>query len=118
MKDLVLFLAECQATGTDLYIRTMGMDTTTPMGRVMFHVAGAFAEAERAMIIERVRAGLARTKATGRNKAGRPVKIGRPRVDPSLAPKVKAMKAAGMGINAIAKALKIGNGAVSRFLKA
>jgi hypothetical protein len=47
------------------------LDTTTPAGKAMFQMLGVFAEFERAMIKERVRAGLARAKAAG-TKLGRP----------------------------------------------
>ncbi len=49
------------------------VDTSTPIGRAMFHIAGAFAELEREIIRERVKAGLANARRRGR-------KVGRPRV--------------------------------------
>lgn len=58
-------------------LRDTGIDTTTPGGRLILQVFGAVAEFERALIAERVRAGVARVKATGRTRTGRPV--GRPR---------------------------------------
>jgi DNA invertase Pin-like site-specific DNA recombinase len=50
------------------------IDTTTPMGRMMFSIAGAFAEFEHAVIRERIMDGLERAKAEGK-KLGRPKKI-------------------------------------------
>jgi hypothetical protein len=44
---------------------TQGIDTTTPAGKAMFQMMGVFAEFERSMIVERVRAGVARAKASG-----------------------------------------------------
>ena len=58
-------------------LRDPGIDTTTPGGRMVLQVFGAVAEFERALITERIRAGVARVKATGRTKSGRPP--GRPR---------------------------------------
>ncbi|MDD3978439.1 MAG: recombinase family protein [Methanomicrobium sp.] len=52
---------------------TDNIDTTTSAGRFFFHMAGAFAEYERELILERTAAGLARKKAAG-FKLGRPVK--------------------------------------------
>ena len=52
---------------------TDNIDTTTSAGRLFFHMAGAFAEYERELILERTSAGLARKKASG-FKLGRPVK--------------------------------------------
>ena len=42
-----------------------GIDATTPAGKAMFQMMGVFAEFERSMIVERVRAGVARAKASG-----------------------------------------------------
>jgi DNA invertase Pin-like site-specific DNA recombinase len=51
-----------------------GIDTTTPSGKLVFHLFGALAEFERALIIERTRAGLAAARARGR-VGGRPRKM-------------------------------------------
>src|SRR5262249_9427346 len=60
LQDLVGFLSELHALKIDLFLRQQGLDTTTPAGKAMFQMMGVFAEFERAMIQERVRAGLAR----------------------------------------------------------
>ncbi len=73
--DLVGFLGELGAKGVDLYLHVQGLDTSTPAGRAMFGMLGVFAEFERAMIQERVRAGLARARARGR-RLGRPPALG------------------------------------------
>jgi hypothetical protein len=44
--------------GIDLMLHQQGLDTTTPAGKAMFQMMGVFAEFERAMIRERVKAGL------------------------------------------------------------
>jgi DNA invertase Pin-like site-specific DNA recombinase len=67
LQDLVAFLAELHALGIDLFLHQQGLDTTTPAGKAMFQMMGVFAEFERAMIQERVRAGL-RGKQLGRPK--------------------------------------------------
>jgi DNA invertase Pin-like site-specific DNA recombinase len=59
------------ALNIDLFLRAQGIDTTTPSGRAMFQMMGAFAEFERSMIQERVRAGLARARSEGK-RLGRP----------------------------------------------
>jgi DNA invertase Pin-like site-specific DNA recombinase len=59
LQDLVAFLSELHALGIDLFLHQQGLDTTTPAGKAMFQMMGVFAEFERAMIQERVRAGLA-----------------------------------------------------------
>jgi DNA invertase Pin-like site-specific DNA recombinase len=58
LKDLVAFLSELHALGVDLFLHQQGLDTTTPAGKAMFQMLGVFAELERSIIQERVRAGL------------------------------------------------------------
>ena len=71
LQDLVGFLSELHALKIDLFLRQQGLDTTTPAGKAMFQMMGVFAEFERAMIQERVRAGLARARSEGK-RLGRP----------------------------------------------
>jgi DNA invertase Pin-like site-specific DNA recombinase len=78
LQDLIAFLSEIHAAGVDLYLHQQGLDTSTPSGRAMFGMLGVFAEFERALIRERVMAGLARARKHG-TKTGKP--FGRPTVD-------------------------------------
>ena len=71
LQDLVGFLSELHALRIDLFLHQQGLDTTTPAGKAMFQMLGVFAEFERAIIQERVRAGLARAKSEGK-RLGRP----------------------------------------------
>ena len=64
--------ASFEAVGVDLYIDQQSIDTTTPMGKLIFQVCGAFAEFERSMIQQRIHAGLRRAKAQGKVH-GRPM---------------------------------------------
>ena len=57
LQDLVGFLSELHALKIDLFLRQQGLDTTTPAGKAMFQILGVFAEFERSIIQERVRAG-------------------------------------------------------------
>ena len=66
LQDLVALLGELHALGVDLFLHQQGLDTTTPGGKAMFQMMGVFAEFERAMIQERVRAGLRRAKDEGK----------------------------------------------------
>src|ERR1700746_928795 len=75
LQDLVKFLSEIHALKIDLYLHQQGLDTITPAGKAMFQMMGVFAEFERAMIQERVRAGLARARSEGK-------RLGRPRIAP------------------------------------
>jgi DNA invertase Pin-like site-specific DNA recombinase len=71
LQDLVSFLSELHALGIDLFLHQQGLDTRTPAGKAMFQMMGVFSEFERAMIRERVRAGLARARSEGK-RLGRP----------------------------------------------
>jgi DNA invertase Pin-like site-specific DNA recombinase len=63
--DLLGTIQTLEACGADLYLDQQSIDTTTPTGRLMFQITGAFAEFERSMIRQRVRAGLNRAKEAG-----------------------------------------------------
>src|ERR1700746_978327 len=89
LQDLVAFLSEIHAAGVDLFLHQQGLDTTTPAGKALFQMMGVFAEFERSIIQERVRAGLRRAKAEGRT-------LGRPRIAPELEARIlTALKAPG-----------------------
>src|SRR5215472_6453560 len=77
LQHLLGFLGELRAKGVDLYLHQQGVDTSTPAGKALFQMLGVFAEFERAMIVERVHAGLRRAKAQGK-------RLGRPRVGPEV----------------------------------
>jgi DNA invertase Pin-like site-specific DNA recombinase len=57
LSDLLSIIQDLEATGVDLYLEQQNVDTTTPSGRLLFHITGAFAEFERAIIRERINAG-------------------------------------------------------------
>jgi DNA invertase Pin-like site-specific DNA recombinase len=83
LQDLVGFLSELHALGIDLFLHQQGLDTTTPAGKAMFQMMGVFAEFERSMIRERVRAGLARAKSEGK-------RLGRPTIADALEERIRA----------------------------
>lgn len=70
---LVAMVREFEALGVDLIVLDQSIDTTTPSGRLLFHVLAAISEFERDLIRDRVLAGLARARAQGR-RLGRPKK--------------------------------------------
>ena len=74
LSDLVQTLEELHACGIDLYLHQQAIDTTTPAGKAMFQMCGVFAEFERSILSERVKAGLNRAKAEGK-VLGRPIKV-------------------------------------------
>lgn len=97
LRDLVVFLGELQAKGVDLYLHVQGLDTSTPAGRAMFGMLSVFSEFERAMIQERVRAGLARARARGK-RLGRP-----PSFTPAQVRRISADRKDGMSLRRLAR---------------
>jgi DNA invertase Pin-like site-specific DNA recombinase len=75
LKDLLHLMERIEAAGAGFRSLTEAVDTTTPAGRMMMQMVGAFAEFERAMIRERTSAGLAQARAEGR-VGGRRRKLG------------------------------------------
>jgi len=100
-------LHELDTAHVDLFLHQQAIDTTSPAGRMFFHVTGAFAEFERGMIRQRVNAGLDRARAKG-------VRLGRPRVAPSKEAAVRASLAAGTSIGKTAALCGVGSGTVQR----
>ena len=74
LQDLVATLGDLQASGVGLYLHRQAVDTSTLSGRAMFGMLSVFAEFERAMIQERVKAGFLRARAIGKT-------LGRPRLE-------------------------------------
>jgi DNA invertase Pin-like site-specific DNA recombinase len=109
LQDLVGFLSELHALKIDLFLHQQGLDTTTPAGKAMFQMMGVFAEFERAMIQERVRAGLARAKGEGK-------RLGRPPIDPVLEKRIReALAAPGRpGVRKVAARFGVNPGTVQR----
>ena len=110
LQDLVGFLSETHGAGVNLYLHQQAVDTTTPGGRALFQMMGVFAEFERAMIRDRVKAGLANARAKG-------VKLGAPRTDAKVIRRIEREKAKGLSVRAIATKLGVGAGTVHRVLR-
>ena len=111
LKDLVGFLEELQGAGIHLFLHQQALDTSTPAGKALFQMLGVFSEFERAMIQDRVRAGLERARAQRK-------RLGRPPVSAAVERAVRRERAKGKGIRRIASDLGIGVGTVQRLIKA
>lgn len=107
LQNLLTFLGELKAKGVDLYLHQQGLDTSTPAGKAMFQMLGVFAEFERAMIVERVHAGLKRARAQGKV-------LGHPKVSGKIEDAIRAELSKGTGIKATARAVGCGVGTVQR----
>ncbi len=106
LKHLVNALADMEALGVAFVSLRDNLDLSTPSGRLMFQIIGAMAEFERALIQERVRAGLRNARAKG-TRLGRP-----PRFVPSA--EVARLRAQGLGWKKIAAKLECGVSTVLR----
>ena len=110
LEDLLSFLKELHAVHVDLFLHQQGLDTTTPGGRAMFQMMGVFAEFERAMIVERVNAGLERAKAQGKT-------LGRPKIAAEKESEIAEALKTGMGVKKTARTLGVGVSTVQRVKK-
>lgn len=87
VKQLVETAGELQAREIGLRVLTQQIDTTTPGGRLVFHMFAAIAEFERELMLDRTLAGLASARAQGRT-GGR-----KPAIGPAEVKRAKAMLA-------------------------
>lgn len=113
LPHLATFLEELGAWRVGLYLHQQQIDTSTAAGRAFLQIAGVFAEFERALIVERVNAGLQRARAHG-TRSGRP--IGRPPVSSVVERRIRALRRKGFGKLRIARELHCGVGTVGRVL--
>jgi len=107
LQDLVSLLGELRARDLDLYLHRQGVDTSTPAGRAMFQLLGVFAEFERSMIQDRVRAGISRARASGK-------RLGRPPTPSATIEAIRRSLNRGVGIHRTAKTIGVGVGTVQR----
>ncbi len=104
LQHLITMLGDLDARSVDLYLHVQALDTSTPSGKALYQMLGVFSEYERAMISERVRAGLARSSKKG----------GRPSLDAVKVEKIKRSLGRGVSINETARKHRVGVGTVYR----
>ena len=107
--DLLTTLQELNHLGVGFVSLTEALDLTTPAGRAMAGLLAVFAEFEREILQERVRAGLAHARQNGK-KLGRPITAG------IHAGQVRKLHRAGVSKAEIARRLRIGRTSVRRIL--
>jgi DNA invertase Pin-like site-specific DNA recombinase len=110
LKHLVTSLADLDAYGVAFVSLRDNLDLSTPSGRLMMQLLGAMAEFERALIQERVKAGLAHARARGK-------RLGRPKVVAD-ASKVAELRALGSSWASICAALNLTRGTAQRAFNA
>jgi len=110
LKDLIATLDDLQSLGIDFVSYDNGLDTTTPTGRLLFHVVGAVAEFEKEIIRERVIAGLHNARSKGK-------RLGRPPVPDFRINEAKEMRNQGLSFRKIGKVLGVNESTVRERLK-
>ena len=117
--DLLRTIQDLEAVGVDLYLDQQHLDTTTPTGKLLFHVTGAFSEFERSMIRQRVNAGLtvikAKIKRDGHFTTRAGIvrrRLGRPGAEPKQIARARQELAKGLGIGRVARMTGLGTGIV------
>lgn len=107
LKHLLAFLEELKALKIGLYLHVQGLDTSTPAGEAMFAMLGIFAQFERAMIVVRVNAGIARARAKG-------VKLGPKKIAPAIVQDILDRRDRGESVRHTARETKISTFTVQR----
>lgn len=110
VKDLVNTIGELEGLRIDFISYDNNIDTSTPQGKLLFHVVGAMTEFEREIIRERVRAGLSNAKKKGRV-------LGRPRVHQGIVDEVPVLRHQGKSYRTIGKELGISEAAARKIMK-
>jgi DNA invertase Pin-like site-specific DNA recombinase len=106
LPHLIETVNRLEKTGAGLQSLTEAIDTTTPGGRLIFHVFGALAQFERDLIRERTRAGLSAAASRGRRGGRKPV------VTADKLIRAQALIAKGLTVREAASRLKIGKTAL------
>jgi DNA invertase Pin-like site-specific DNA recombinase len=109
LADLVVTLKELSELGVGFVSLTEALDLTTPTGRAMAGLLSVFAEFERDILRERVRAGLAEARRKG-------TKLGRPVTAAKKISQIRKLHVAGVSKSEIARRLAIGRTSVRRLL--
>lgn len=107
LTQLVGLFEALRALGIDLILDRQGFDTSTPAGRMKMQMCAVFAEFERAMIVDRTKAGMERARARG-------AQIGRAPVGDGTVAAIRSLRSQGMSMDRIARDLKVGKGVSQR----
>ena len=113
LPDLVRLVSEIQAKGAGLKSLNDSIDTTTPQGKLTFHLFAALAEFEREIIVERTKAGLSAARARGR-VGGRPKGLSKKNQDKAII--AAALYSQGRPVKEISEHLHISKSTLYRYL--
>lgn len=110
LKDLINILEELNSLKIDFVSYDNQIDTTTPAGKLLFSMIGGFAEFERDLMSERVKAGL-------RNARNKGKVLGRPPIPSLISDEIKKLKKQGLSLREISEKTGISHMSVSNKLK-
>ncbi len=108
--DLCTITGQLEKKGVALRIQSMGVDTSTPTGRLMVNLLGSISAFERELMLERQLAGIAKAKADGKYKGRKPTAMVK-------RDEIIALVRSGQTREATAKQLGIGVASVYRALR-
>lgn len=115
IRDLINLVNEIQDKGAGLKSLNDSIDTTTPQGKLTFHLFASLAEFERDIIRERTKAGLEAARARGR-KGGRPKGLSKEAQDKAMVAET-LYKQGEMSVTEICKHLNIARSTLYKYLR-
>jgi len=107
ISDFVNFVEHAQSCSTTIYLHQQNVDSSTPTGYALLSLCSVLSQLERALLVERVRAGLNRARAEGK-------RLGRPMIVGDVAERVRAELQRGSGIRATSRLIGVSTATVSR----
>jgi DNA invertase Pin-like site-specific DNA recombinase len=110
LSHISVFIDELRQQKVGLYLHQQNVDSSTASGEAMLGMCSVFAQFERAIIVERINAGLSRARSQGKH-LGRPTSV-----TSKTEQKIRDLRAEGLGMRKIAKQLGCGTSTVQRVL--
>jgi DNA invertase Pin-like site-specific DNA recombinase len=113
LKQLLTIGEECRSLNVDMVSLKQNIDTTLPAGRLTFQILGAVAEFERELLRERVKAGMAQARRTGKH-------VGRPalrKFQPTEIERIRQLRSEGTSVRKLAKDFETSQWMVARITR-
>jgi len=105
--DFVNFVQHAQSCSATIYLHQQNVDSSTPTGYALLSLCSVLSQLERALLVERVRAGLNRARAEGK-------RLGRPMIPDEIAERVRAELLRGSGVRATSRIVGVSTWTVAR----
>jgi DNA invertase Pin-like site-specific DNA recombinase len=107
ISDFVNFVQHAESCSTTLYLHRQNVDSSTPTGYALLSLCSVLSQLERALLVERVRAGLNRARAEGK-------RLGRPMIADEIAERVRVELQRGSGVRATSRIIGVSTSTVTR----